>query len=229
MNKIEQKEIKEENPNIISNDQKEEINNNDSKIKLFHKYSFWFLISQGTLKNNQYESKNKKIAEFDTIEDFWKIYQHIKKPDNCQEGIELKMFKDNIEPRWDDDSNKNGGKLILLCNKEYTSIIWEEIILNIIGNIFPKNIVDNINGIVFISKSKYNTIQIWFKQYNENYCKDLEQCLRNIIQIPNEVPIKFKKIEETIINKNHRYYKNNNYKHPGYTFNKYKNNKNYYN
>ena len=221
MNKIAQKEIKEEkNSYIISNGPKLEINKNISKTKLLHKYTFWFLISQNTLKNNQYESKNKKIAEFDTIEDFWKIYQHIKKPDNCKEGIELKMFKDNIEPRWDDDSNKNGGKLILLCNKEYTSIIWEEIILNIIGNIFPKNISDNINGIVFISKSKYNTIQIWFKEYNENYCKELEQCLRNKIQIPNEVPIKFKKIEEKIINKN-------NNKHTGYTFNNHKKNKNY--
>ena len=136
MNKIEQSEIKEENLNTT---------------KLSHKYSFWFFISKEVIKNNiQYESKNKKIAEFDTIEDFWKIYQHIKKPDNCQEGIQLKMFKDNIEPKWDDASNKNGGKMTLLCNKEYTSIIWEEIILNIIGNIFPKNILDNINGVVFL-------------------------------------------------------------------------------
>ena len=226
MHKTELKEIKQESLNIILNKQKEEINNIPPKQKLSHKYSFWFFITQGALKNNKYESKNKKIAEFDTIEDFWKIYQHIKKPDNCQEGIQLKMFKDNIEPKWDDDSNKNGGKMTMLCNKDYTSIIWEEIILNIIGNIFPKNILDNINGIVFMSKNKYNTIQIWFKEYNENYCKELEQCFRNIIQIPNEVPIKFKRIYngekkgKNYINKYHQYNNNN----IGY----YKNNKYYY-
>ena len=215
MNKIEQSEIKEENLNTT---------------KLSHKYSFWFFISKGVIKNNiQYESKNKKIAEFDTTEDFWKIYQHIKKPDNCQEGIQLKMFKDNIEPKWDDASNKNGGKMTLLCNKEYTSIIWEEIILNIIGNIFPKNILDNINGVVFLSKNKYNTIQIWFREYNENYCKALEQCIRNMIQIPNEVPIKFKKIynEEKKEKNGNKYHQYNNYKNNGYYYNKYKNNKYY--
>ena len=215
MNKTEQKQLKEENSNN----------------KLSNKFSFWFFISKEALKNNKYESKNKKIGEFETIEDFWKIYQHIKKPDNCQEGIQLKIFKDNIEPKWDDDLNKNGGKMTLLCNKEYTSIIWEEIILNIIGNIFPKSVLENINGIVFISKEKYNIIQIWFKEYNENYCKELEQCFRKVIQIPNEVPIKFKKIyidekkEKNNINKYQRY---NNYNNTGYFSNKYQNNKYYY-
>ena len=213
-------------------DEKEKNEEKLNTHKLSHKYTFWFRISKNAFKKeeNEYIPKNKKIAKFDSIEDFWEIYQHLKKPDNCQEGIELKMFKDNIEPKWDNDSNKNGGKMTLLCNKDYTSIIWEEIILNIIGNIFPKNILDNINGIIFCSKSKYNTIQIWFKEYNQDYCHELEQCIRDMIQIPKEVPINFKKFfneDNKDINNNKKYHHYNNYKYSGYAYNKYKKNNNY--
>ena len=120
----------------------------------------------------------KKIAEFDTIEDFWAIYQHLQKPDNCQQGIEFQMFKESIKPMWEDEDNKNGGKLTLRLNKQYTTIIWEEIILAIIGGVLPKEINDIINGVVFSSKKEFNTIQLWFKIYNKASNAELEKLLK---------------------------------------------------
>ena len=179
-----EKKIFEEKSNFFSISSREEIFIDKSpfsskpKTKLSHKYSFWFKI----FKNNQM----KKIAEFDTIEDFWAIYQHLKKPDNFNKRMELKMLKE-------DELNKNEGILSFLCNKGYTSIIWEEILLGLLSGIIPKNISDNINSIVCISKNKYNLIQILFKEYNQDYYKDLEKCIRNLTQMPHEVPIIIKK------------------------------------
>ena len=82
-------------------------NNNSSKTKLENKFAFWFRISEEVLKNqlpnkdidtNEYESQVKKIAEFDTIEDFWAIFQHLRKPDSCKQGIEFQLFKSPIKP-----------------------------------------------------------------------------------------------------------------------------------
>ena len=94
---------------------------------------------------------------------------------------------------WEDEYNKKGGKLTLKLNKGYTTIIWEELILGIIGNILPNEISEGINGIVFSSKKESNILQIWFRDYNKNYYAELEQCIRDLIQIPNEVPIDIKK------------------------------------
>ena len=210
MEKTEENKIIEEKPNISSNNAKEEINNSKDpppsspkiKTKLPHKYTFYFRISEEIIKNQfpklnidatEYKSQIKKISTFDTIEDFWAIYQHLKKPDNCNPGIEIQMFKDEIKPMWEDDLNKNGGKLTLNCNKGYTTIIWEEILLGIIGGVLPQEISEDINGIVFISKSKFNTLQIWFKEFNQNYCSELRQCIRDLIQIPKEVTIDIRK------------------------------------
>ena len=119
MQKIEKENSLEEKPNIeISTDTQQ-------KTKLSNKYIFWFRISDDIIKDQfqkqiidstEYENQVKKIGEFDTIEDFWSLYQHIKKPDNCKQGIEIQLFKDPIKPMWEDEYNKKGGKLSLKLN-----------------------------------------------------------------------------------------------------------------
>ena len=229
----------EEKPNILNISSQQD---QPQKTKLSNKFVFYFRVSEEILKNqfpkqtidsSEYESQVKKIAEFDTIEDFWAIYQHIKKPDNCKQGIEIQMFKENIKPMWEDESNKNGGKLTLKLNKGYTTIIWEELILGIIGNILPKETSEGINGIVFSSKKESNILQIWFKDYNKKYTGELEQCVRDLIQIPNEVPIDIKKFfydDDIKKGSNYSNYNekndNNNSGYYGHKNDYYKNNKN---
>ena len=148
---------------------------------------------------------------------------------------------------WEDEYNKKGGKLSIKLNKGYTTIIWEELILGIIGNILPKEINEGINGIVFSPKKESNILQIWFKDYDKNYYAELEQCIRDLIQIPNEVPIDIKKFfyeddfkkgfnneknnqnnyENKKYEKNSSYYNYQNYQ-SGYQNNNYKKNKGYY-
>ena len=147
------------------------------KTNLSNKYAFWFQISQEAIndylketnKNTiKYESQIKKLSEFDTLEDFWSIYQHIKQPDKCNQDVEYFLFKNSIKPMKEDESNKNGGKLILKCNKGYTSIIWEEIILNLLGDNFPKDIFDKINGIIFCSKNHLILLKYGLKNMIKN-------------------------------------------------------------
>ena len=206
------------------------------KTKLTNKYAFWFRISKQNMKNStlnkiKYESQIKKVSEFDTIEDFWAIYQHLKTPDKCEPGIDIHLFKEPIKPLWEDDSNKNGGKLIIKCNKGYTSIIWEEIILDLLGGLIRKDLSDEINGIVFKSKKECNFLEIWVKDCIKNNLSQLEKSIRDLIQIPNEVPINFKKFyidgnEDSKRNNNNNYY-NNNQNCYGYNYNnKHYNNKN---
>lgn len=225
-------------------------NNNSSKTKLENKFAFWFRISEEILKNqlpnkainsNEYESQVKKIGEFDTIEDFWAIFQHLRKPDSCNPGIEFQLFKVPIKPMWEDEYNKNGGKISLKLRKQYTTIIWEEMILAIIGNVLPKKINDEINGIVFSSKKEFNTLQVWYKTFNKEINAELEQCIRDLIQIPDEVPLEAKpffqtyKKEYNISKRNFNKEENSNYeKHDKYGYqnnsgynNNYKKNKAY--
>ena len=174
---------------------------NTSKTPIEQKFSFWYRISDDALINQQpgktldkkeYENQVKKIAEFDTIEDFWSIFQHLRKPDSCRPGIEFQMFKNPIMPMWEDEYNKNGGKFSIKLRKDYTTIIWEEMIFALIGGVLPKEIKDELNGIVVSSRKEFNVLQIWFRNYNSNITGDIEQCIRDLLQIPNEVDLEIK-------------------------------------
>ena len=144
------------------------------------------------LDKKEYENQVKKIAEFDTIEDFWSIFQHLRKPDSCRPGIEFQMFKNPIMPMWEDEYNKNGGKFSIKLRKDYTTIIWEEMIFALIGGVLPKEVKDELNGIVVSSRKEFNVLQIWFRNYNSNITPDIEQCIRDLLQIPNEVDLEIK-------------------------------------
>ena len=172
-----------------------------SSPKLAQKFAFWFRISEDMLFNkfhkiitdkNQYESEVKKIAEFDNINDFWLIFQHLRKPDSCKPGIEFQMFKDPIKPIWEDEGNKDGGRASIKLRKDFTTIIWEEVIFAIIGGVLPEEVRDEVNGVVVSSRKDYNILQVWFRSYSDKLVADLEQVLRDLLQIPDEVPIEFR-------------------------------------
>ena len=224
INSINNINAQEENNNNLNEIKSEPISHEPNKTKLENKFSFWYRIDDNiqyqlqkqALDKKEYETQVKKIAEFDTIEDFWGIFQHLRKPDSCRAGIEYFMFKEPIKPMWEDEYNKNGGRISIKLRKDYTTIIWEEMIFILIGGILPKDIKEEINGIVVTSRKDFNTLQIWFKNYND-LTGDLEQCIRDILVIPPEVNLEIKQFNKS---NNKKEYNNSNKKSGGYYNNK---------
>ena len=119
--------------------------------------------------------------EFDTVEDFWGIFQHLRKPDSCRAGIEYFMFKEPIKPMWEDENNKNGGRISIKLRKDYTTIIWEEMIFALIGDVLPSEIKEQINGIVVTSRKDFNTLQIWIRGNESKMINSIENFYERFI------------------------------------------------
>ena len=161
----------------------------------------------------------------------WGIFQHLRKPDSCKPGIEFFMFKEPIKPLWEDENNKNGGRFSIKLKRGYTTIIWEEMIFVLIGGILPKEMKDEINGIVVSSRKDFNTLQIWFKNYDSKIVDDLEQCIRDILVIPSDVILEKKQFNKSSSKKEYGNSNNNNNKNNksgGFYSRGYNNNNNYY-
>ncbi len=180
-----------------SNKNSKSENSDESNHPLFTNFTFWFRINETSILNpyknslnvTDYENQVKKLSTFSTIEDFWKIFQHLKKPDELNIGIEIDLFKNEIKPVWEEEVNKNGGKIALKLNKNFTSIIWEELIFAFIGGNFPDNIKNEINGILISSKKEFNVLQIWFRDYNFKIIKEIQYFIKNLLQIPKEIKL----------------------------------------
>lgn len=98
---------------------------------------------------------------------------------------------------WEDEGNKNGGKISVKLKKDYTTIIWEEIVLALIGGVLPQIVKDEINGVVVSIRKEFNILQLWFKDYNQNVIIEIEQCLRDLLQVPEGVELEVKQFFRT--------------------------------
>ena len=216
--------------NINNNSNTNNINNfnvNQNNNNINNNISDDIVQYQGpkqALDKKIYETQVKKIHEFDTVEDFWGIFQHLRKPDSCRPGIEFMMFKEPIIPMWEDENNKNGGKISIKLRKQFTTIIWEEMIFALIGGILPKEMKEEINGIVVTSRKEFNTLQIWFKTFDERINNDLEQCIRGLLVIPDEVTLEIKQFNKNKKENNNEKKAGGYYNNKGYNYN----NNNYY-
>ena len=93
---------------------------------------------------------------------------------------------------WEDEGNKNGGKISIKLKKDYTTIIWEEIVLALIGGILPQIVKEEINGVVVSIRKEFNILQLWFKNYSPNVINEIEQSMKDLLQVPEGVVLEFK-------------------------------------
>ena len=166
--------------------------------KLSNKFVFWYHINEIS-SDQEYESQIKKLAEFDTLDDFWAIFQYLKKPDDCKQAIEFQLFKHPIKPMWEDENNKDGGRIALKLRKEFSNLVWEELVFAFIGGYFAKEIKDEINGLVINCKKDFNTLQIWIKSFTNEVTSAIDKNIREILNIPNEVALDIKPFISSLI------------------------------
>ena len=98
----------------------------EASLKLATSLKFWYQYKP--TKENFNESLIP-IATFDTVEDFWALYQHFNRPSNLEDNTYLYLFQDTIKPVWEDDANLNGGTFVLRFDKGKSDKVWEDMLL----------------------------------------------------------------------------------------------------
>ncbi|CAG8719632.1 10689_t:CDS:2, partial [Racocetra persica] len=62
---------------------------------------FWFMHRSPGSKILNYESSMKKIAAFSSIEDFWAVYSHLRRPHELPNISDYHLFKQGVRPVWE--------------------------------------------------------------------------------------------------------------------------------
>ena len=140
-------------------------------------------------KEQQFFEKIIKIADVSNINEFWEVFQHLKKPNQCPIGSDYHVFKKGIFPMWEDKLNMDGGKLSVLLTKKYANVIWEEVIFNFSRGLLPY--YDYINGIIISMRSKYMVLSFWIKCNNNSMVEKIRNALSGLLQTPSSNCIDF--------------------------------------
>lgn len=115
--------------------------NSSSKLNSQHilnsKWVFWYISRKEKIHEIPYSDRLKKIAEFTTIEEFFKYYMFLKSPSDMERNTDLSIFKDGYKPLW--ESCPDGGCWFIRFKKaddqNNVDLKWEKIVFALIGNV----------------------------------------------------------------------------------------------
>jgi hypothetical protein len=178
----------------------------------------WVIYDHAKSSNHDYDESTRKIGSFDTIEGFWSFFNNLPKPSNLfyqsdtgkpyytfnndkREIASISLFRDGVEPKWEDPRNRDGGEVMLrkfyrrgIAPVEYLDTLWESLAMGCIGEQFRNS--DTITGIRVVDSSITESdkplyrIEMWFSDLA--YEKTLEDDFKTILNLPENDRIHIK-------------------------------------
>ena len=154
-------------------------------------YAYWFSLSDNNQKATDYEDAIKYLCTFSSVEDFWQIYSHLRKPDDLPLNSEYHVFQEGIKPMWEDEANKHGARLILRIKKGAASAFWEELLLCMIGEQF--DVTNEICGVAVSVRQAEDIFSVWIRSGQDPAVKNsVRETLKRIWGLADSVYIEFK-------------------------------------
>jgi len=176
------------------------------ELPLRFTWVIWEQIMQSSdgKANQHYSDATHKVAPFSTVQDFWKLWNHMPQPSELLEqkrmvreqsdGLHvidaIMIFRDNIRPEWEDKMNSTGGhfQFQLKPNVGGGQIdeYWNNIVLGMVGaTIEPSQmitgvrLVDKLNG---PRQANGIRLEVWFTNHDDTQAvaqlrKNVEKCM----------------------------------------------------
>nr|XP_020018402.1 eukaryotic translation initiation factor 4E type 1B [Castor canadensis] len=139
-------------------------NRREAKIELHplqNRWALWFFKND---RSRAWQDNLHLVAKVDTVEDFWGMYSHIQLASKLSSGCDYALFKDGIQPMWEDGRNKRGGRWLVSLAKQQRHIeldrLWLETLLCLIGESFEEH-GREVCGAVINIRTKGDKIAVW--------------------------------------------------------------------
>lgn len=137
----------------------------------------------GPTDKGTYEAGLSVIQEMKTVEDFCRVWNWCKPPSKLERHSNYHLFKDGIKPLWEDPSNANGGKWVIIVKNNHWLLdrCWTWLVMGLIGEEIDEN--DEITGAVVSTRPRGDRIQIWTRMTSVDECNELAKKLIKILEI----------------------------------------------
>ncbi|CAI9118075.1 OLC1v1019592C3 [Oldenlandia corymbosa var. corymbosa] len=133
--------------------------------QLERKWAFWCdNQSKPKQQGAAWGSSLRKLYTFDTVEEFWCLYDQVLKPSKLVVNADFHLFKAGVEPKWEDPECAGGGKWTITSNsnkKDGLEKMWLETLMALIGEQFDE--ADEICGVVASVRQRQDKLSLWTK------------------------------------------------------------------
>ncbi len=124
------------------------------------KYSWIVWYRPPTSKYSDYEKSTIPLASLSSVESFWTIYAHLKRPSALPSVSDYHFFRKGIRPVWEDKENRRGGKWIVRLKKGVADRYWEDLLLAMVGDQFAEA-GEEVCGAVLSVRSGEDVLSVW--------------------------------------------------------------------
>ncbi len=169
----------------------------------------WCIYHHEKSSNLEYEKGTNFICKFDNVHSFFNCFNYVPLPSKLfyqdyigkpyyidlnkkKEIASISMFKEGIEPKWEDLKNINGGEIALRkfikrgnSPIQYLDHLWSELSMACIGSVFENS--NTITGIRVVDSSIPNLnkplyrIELWIDDIQ--YMDAIEKEFRKILEL----------------------------------------------
>ncbi|KAJ3350374.1 Eukaryotic translation initiation factor 4E type 2 [Allomyces javanicus] len=124
----------------------------------------WVLYYNGPSKDKSanWEDLVKRVMTFDTVEDFWGLFNNIPRVEDLANQSDYNLFRDPIFPAWEHPDNREGGKWLLAVSGgdiQGLSRMWLDSCLFAIGEQFEDT--KEICGVVVSVRPRGHKLCLW--------------------------------------------------------------------
>lgn len=155
-------------------------------LPLRYTWSIWEQIMQSSdsKTGGNYSESTHKVSSFSTVQDFWKLWNHMPQPSELlenkrmvreqEDGLHvidaIMIFRDNIRPEWEDKMNAKGGhfqyQLKPSTGGGQIDEYWNNLVLGIIGaTIEPTHMITGVRLVDKLSGPRAANVirvEVWF-------------------------------------------------------------------
>mmetsp|Transcript_117369 Transcript_117369/g.252363 ORF Transcript_117369/g.252363 Transcript_117369/m.252363 type:complete len:228 (-) Transcript_117369:314-997(-) len=181
---------------------------NDEMLKkdmpLRYTWSIWEQIMTQGSKSAAYSDATHKVASFATVQNFWKLWNHMPQPSELLEqkrmvreqpdGLHvidaIMIFRENIRPEWEDKMNANGGHFQFQLKPNIgggqVDEYWNNLVLGMIGaTIEPANMITGLRLVDKLSGPRAANVirlEVWFTNFDDSNAvqtlrRNVEKCM----------------------------------------------------
>jgi len=163
------------------------------KHPLQNRWTLWYdnpSSHTGKMNQNNWSNQLKRVVTYETVEDFWRIFNNIRQASKLGLGSNYHVFKDTIEPTWEHEENCKGGKWLVTCKHadEQLDKMWLWTVLACIGENFEDE--TEICGCVVSIRKGNNRIALWTKTSQlESAQKRIGTQMKRLLELPENSPL----------------------------------------
>lgn len=174
---------------------------------LQNSWTLWFDNPRKRTSVDTWGSHIKKVMEFATVEDFWRLYNNIMRASVLDHGSNYHLFKDGIEPKWEDPANERGGQWTLIVphreRRERLDELWLWSMLAAIGEVLEtEGEEEQVCGCVVSIRKSQDRITVWTKNAAmEGRVRAIGEKWKRLLDLPRTTTIAYQAHADSMKNR----------------------------